>query len=250
MRRRAALALACLAGQARAQAGVLHLTIDTGSMVPAEAIAGALKARSIRANFFLANEPTLAGQPRALDPAFAAFWRARAAEGHSFGTHTWRHWTLSEDLVDGRIRYRAPGWIAALGGGGTEERLDRAGFAAELARPAEAFEAMTGKKLGRLWRAPGGRTTKRSLEWAGAQGLQHIGWTDAGFLGDELDSERYPNRVLLERALARIRGGDVLLLHLGTRSRKEPFVQVVEPLLDGLLAKGFRFALLDEGVRT
>lgn len=216
-------------------------------MVPAERIGAALAARRIRATFFVANEPTLVGGPRALDPVYAPFWKARAGEGHAFGSHTWRHWTLTEDTGDGRVRYRAPGWIAALGGGGPEERLDRSGFESELRRPGEAFAAMTGRALDPLWRAPAGRTTRRSLEWAERSGLRHVGWSEAGFLGDELDSERYPNRVLLERALARIGDGDVLLLHLGTRSRREPFVEVVEPLLDGLLAKGFRFETLRAG---
>ena len=75
-----------------------------------------------------------------------------------------------------------------------------------------------------------------------------MGWSRAGFLGDELPSDRYPNRVLLERALRDLRDGDVMMMHLGIWSRKEPFVEVFEPLVTGLKAKGFCFATLAEGV--
>ena len=53
------------------------------------------------------------------------------------------------------------------------------------------------------------------LAAARACGYAHVGWSPAGFLGDELPSDKYPNRVLLERALKTIRPGDILLAHLG-----------------------------------
>ena len=39
-----------------------------------------------------------------------------------------------------------------------------------------------------------------------------MGWAPAGFLGDELPSERYPNAQLLQRGLAGIRQGDILVV--------------------------------------
>jgi hypothetical protein len=39
-----------------------------------------------------------------------------------------------------------------------------------------------------------------------------------------------------------------MMMHLGIWSRKEPFVEVFEPLVTGLKAKGFCFATLAAGV--
>lgn len=68
-----------------------------------------------------------------------------------------------------------------------------------------------------------------------------------GFLGDELPSDKYPNERLLNQALKNIRGGDILLAHLGIWSRQDPWAPaVLEPLITGLLEKGFCFGTLAE----
>jgi peptidoglycan/xylan/chitin deacetylase (PgdA/CDA1 family) len=84
------------------------------------------------------------------------------------------------------------------------------------------------------------------LAVAKACGFEHVGWSPAGFLGDELPSETAPNEALLKKALADIRAGDILLAHLGIWSRKDPFAPMLDPLLRGLKAKGFCFAPLRE----
>jgi len=66
-------------------------------------------------------------------------------------------------------------------------------------------------------------------------------------LGDELPSHQFPNAVLLQRALTHIRSGDILMAHLGIWSRQDPWAPaVLEPLIEGLKAKGFCFATLKE----
>jgi peptidoglycan/xylan/chitin deacetylase (PgdA/CDA1 family) len=78
-------------------------------------------------------------------------------------------------------------------------------------------------------------------------GFAHVGWADAGFLGDELPSDKFPNAMLLQRALSNIRSGDILMAHLGIWSRQDPWAPaVLEPLIEGLKAKGFCFATLKE----
>ena len=71
-------------------------------------------------------------------------------------------------------------------------------------------------------------------------------WAEAGFLGDELPSEKYPNRELLARALRDIRDGDVLMAHLGIWSRKDPYAPMLEPLITGLKERGLCFRTLRE----
>ena len=243
MRRALAAVLAVLtAAPAVAQPcrGTVYLTIDTGWSREAEEIAAILRRRNVRATLFVADEPTFRGD-RTLGPEWAAFWRARAAEGHVFASHTWRHWTFSGDPGPGRVRY------AARGGGGSEV-LDGPALCAELRRPTDALRAMVPEaQVLPLWRAPGGRTTPNALAMARACGLTHQGWTANGFLGDELDSGASPNAALLHRGATTVRPGEVMVMHWGVRSRREPFAGVLEPLIAGLQERGLCFATLPPG---
>jgi len=244
--RRAGVAMAAaFAGPAAGQpAAPVYLTIDTGWSREAETIAATLARRSIRATLFVADEPTYRGD-RTLDAAWAPFWRDRAAEGHAFASHTFRHWYFTGDPAPGRVRF------AARDGSGAEV-LDAAALAAELARPIERLrELAPAAAVLPLWRAPGGRLTPNARALATAAGLRHQGWTANGFWGDELDAAAYPNATLAARAIARTRPGEVVVLHWGVRSRRDPFARVLDQVLDGLLARGLHFAVLPpEGIAT
>jgi peptidoglycan/xylan/chitin deacetylase (PgdA/CDA1 family) len=244
MPRVSSLAFVCLvafalAASPRADAackGQVYLTFDTGHMAPAEDIAAILRKHDVRATFFLANERTRRGDT-SLDPAWAEFWRARAAEGHAFGNHTWRHWYFRRDV--------GPDKVAYVSVDGKTELLDQAAFCGEFKRVDDAFRQMTGRGLDPIWRAPGGRTTPRAVEFARACGYErHVHWAPAGFLGDELASEQHPNELLLKRALANIKAGDILMMHLGIWSRKDPYWPMLDPLLAGLKARGLCFSTL------
>lgn len=231
--------LACLVattqtGAATPCAGTVYLTLDTGNMRHAEAIATILDKHRVKATFFLAQEPTFRGD-HALDPSWAPYWRARAAEGHAFGSHTWRHGSFRADQPDGRVRYLVEG---------SPQLLDAAAICEELRQPDRRFRELTGRSLDPLWRAPGGRTTPLTLAAAEHCGYRHVGWAPAGFLGDELPSDRYPNERLLRQALDHIRNGDILMAHLGIWSRKDPFAPMLDPLIAGLKARGLCFATL------
>jgi peptidoglycan/xylan/chitin deacetylase (PgdA/CDA1 family) len=64
-------------------------------------------------------------------------------------------------------------------------------------------------------------------------------------LGDELPSETFSNAMLLKKALRDIRGGDILMAHLGIWSRKDPWAPAnLEPLIVGLKERGFCFETL------
>ena len=72
-----------------------------------------------------------------------------------------------------------------------------------------------------------------------------MGWAAAGFLGDELPSEKFSNDALLKKALRDVRSGDILMAHLGIWSRKDPWAPaVLEPLIVGLKERGFCFETL------
>ncbi len=226
-------------GQPRC-AGTLYLTIDTGWSREAERIADILRRHGVRATLFVADEPTFRSDTT-LSDTWAPFWRARAAEGHVFASHTWRHWYFRSDPAPGQVRF-----VARSGGGA--EVLDQDRMCAELERPVAALKRMVPDAVVLpLWRAPGGIVTPNALRLGAACGLRHQGWTRNGFLGDELDSAQHPNAALLRRNLANIRAGEVLVMHWGVRSRREPFADILEPLVTGLLARGFCFEILPAG---
>lgn len=214
--------------------GVLYLTFDTGNMRHAELIADILARHHAKATFFVANEKTHRGD-HALDETWAPYWRARVAEGHAFGSHTWRHGSFRADR-NGQTAYRLMD--------GKTEMLDASAICTEIRQSDLRFKALTGRSLDPLWRAPGGRTTPLTLKAATACGYRHVGWAAAGFLGDELPSETYSNTHLVERALNTLKDGDIVMAHLGIWSRKDPFAPMLDPLLDALSARGFCFAPL------
>lgn len=219
----------------------LYLTFDTGHMGVAPLVAEVLARQQVRATFFLANEKTLDGGT-SLDDEWAPWWKARAGEGHAFGSHTFDHvyWVADAAQV---FRVKPSAGPQA----GQVLRWTAAHYCAELQRPADRFQAMTGQAMPRIFRAPGGKTSPALLAAAKACGWAHVPWSPAGFLGDELPSESHPNALLLKRALSDLRSGDILLAHLGIWSRQDPWAPaVLEPLIAGLKAEGFCFATLRE----
>lgn len=213
-------------------------------MQSAELIAEILKKHDVRATFFLSNEKTYRGD-FALDDSWAAFWRSRAAEGHGFGSHTWRHGRLFAG-PQGEIRYRPQFGEDS----GKTLVMSSAEFCAELQRVDQRFAQITQRRLDPIWRAPGGHTSAAALQAASACGYAHIHWSAAGFLGDELPSDRYPNKMLLDKALGTIRSGDILLAHLGIWSRRDPYAPMLDPLITGLKARGFCFEVLPDARLT
>jgi peptidoglycan/xylan/chitin deacetylase (PgdA/CDA1 family) len=118
-------------------------------------------------------------------------------------------------------------------------------YCQQIQASAQRLAQLTGQPALPLFRAPGGKTSPALLAAARQCGFAHVAWADAGFLGDELPSEKFSNQALLAKALKNIRSGDILMAHLGIWSRKDAWAPaVLEPLLSGLEARGFCFASL------
>jgi peptidoglycan/xylan/chitin deacetylase (PgdA/CDA1 family) len=222
----------------------VYLTFDTGHMETAPFIADVLRKHQVRVTFFAANEKTKTGDG-SLGQHWAAWWQARAQEGHEFASHTWDHTYWRADLPGDPPRFRVQPSAGPRAGQSSD--WTAAEYCAEIDKAASRLEALTGRKPLPLFRAPGGKTSSRFLAATRACGWQHVGWAPAGFLGDELPSERFPNAQLLQKALREIRAGDILVAHLGIWSRKDPWAPaVLEPLVVGLKERGFCFATLRE----
>ncbi len=231
-----------LAGNAVAQGTCskpVYLTFDTGHMGIAPLVADVLKRQDVRVTFFAAAERTETGGD-SLDTHWASWWRARAAEGHEFASHTYDHAYWRGDLKGIEPRFRIKPTAGAFAG--REFTWDAKQYCENITKAADRLAFVTGKKPLPLFRAPGGKTSPKLLQAAKSCGYEYVGWAPAGFLGDELPSEKYSNEKLLQQALDTIQPGDILLAHLGIWSRKDPWAPAdLEPLIVGLKAKGFCF---------
>ncbi len=218
----------------------VYLTFDTGGMQRAEWIAQLLRDQQVKATFFIANEKTFQGD-LALDDRWTSFWRDLVKDGHAFGSHTLRHGRILA-AEGGAIRYRPQFGEDA----GKILLMSPEAFCRELRSVEDRFFEMTQRRFDPLWRAPGGYTTPSAMTAATQCGYRHVGWSPAGFLGDELPSDRYPNKMLLQKALRDIRPGDILMAHLGIWSRQEVYAPMLEPLIVGLKEKGFCFLTIPQ----
>jgi peptidoglycan/xylan/chitin deacetylase (PgdA/CDA1 family) len=223
-------------------ANPVYLTFDTGHMGTAPLIADVLQRQNVKVTFFAAHERTQTGDG-SLGNHWAPWWKARAAEGHEFASHTYDHVYWRGDVKGVQPRFRMRPSSGAFEG--REFTWDAKKYCSQIAYAAERLGDYTGKKPLPLFRAPGGKTSPRLLEEARKCGFEHVGWSPAGFLGDELPSEKASNQALLQKALKDIRSGDILVAHLGIWSRKDPWAPaVLEPLIVGLKNKGFCFQTL------
>ena len=222
----------------------LYLTLDTGHMAVAPLVADVLARQQVRVTFFAANERTQVGDG-SLGDHWAPWWKARAAEGHEFASHTFDHVYWRGDVPGDPPRFRVR--ASAGPNEGRDFVWTATQYCEEIDRASRRLAQLTGKPPLPLFRAPGGKSSPRLLQAARSCGYEHVLWAPAGFLGDELPSETASNQALLGKALRDIRSGDILVAHLGIWSRKDPWAPaVLEPLLVGLKEKGFCFRTLRE----
>lgn len=223
----------------------LYLTFDTGHMEVAPLIAQVLQRQQVKVTFFAAHERTKEGDG-SLGEHWAPWWKARAAEGHAFASHTFNHTYWRADVgTDAAPAFRVQ--PSAGPRAGKTFTLGAGQYCQEITDAAQRLQALTEQPPLPLFRAPGGKTSARLLAVAESCGYAHVGWAPAGFLGDELSSERFSNPTLLQQALKNIRSGDILMAHLGIWSRKDAWAPVVlEPLIVGLKKRGFCFRTLRE----
>jgi peptidoglycan/xylan/chitin deacetylase (PgdA/CDA1 family) len=218
----------------------LYLTFDTGHMEVAQFIADTLNKHNVKVTFFTANEKTKDESTSLAKNWGEKFWAARGKEGHEFASHTWDHPVLMGDAKGVETKFIVQPTQGALAGRSFTWEPKK--YCEQLDLAKERIEFYSGKKALPLFRAPGGKTSPKLLAEAEKCGYKHVGWSPAGFLGDELPSERVSNDALLKQALKNIKPGDILMAHLGIWSRKDPWAPaVLEPLIVGLKEQGFCF---------
>jgi len=221
----------------------VYLTLDTGNMEIAPWMADVLNKHQVKVTFFVANEKTVDGKDSMSWDWGQKFWKARGQEGHDFASHTWDHVYWRSDVRGNDVQFVVQ--PSAGGLAGRSFTWPAAKYCAQVDQARDRIEEFTGKKTLPVWRAPGGKTSAKLTAAVAACGYKHVGWSPAGFLGDELSSEQVSNATLLKKALDTIQAGDILVAHLGIWTRKDPWAPAnLEPLIVGLKEKGYCFATL------
>lgn len=227
----------------------VYLTLDTGHMEVAPMMGDVLRRHQVKATFFAAHERTKSGDG-SLGQDWSGFWKTMAADGHAFASHTFDHVVWRADIAGADTAGPKPTLRVKPTAGplqGQEQVYTAAQYCEQIQKAASVLQRYTGQKTLPLFRAPAGKTSPNLLAAAKACGYVHVGWADAGFLGDELPSAQFSNAMLLKKALRDIRSGDILMAHLGIWSRKDPWALAnLEPLIVGLKGKGFCFQTLRE----
>ncbi len=208
------------------------LTFDGGSDPgDTDHILEVLRGRGASATFFLTGE-FIRRNPDAV--------LRIAAASHEIGNHTWSHPHLTTWTRNRRHE--------------TLPAVDRATLLRELTATARAFEALAGRPMAPLWRAPYGEVNAQLLRWAGEAGWSHVGWTrdDAGgrhtldsldWVADRsarnyLDSAQISARILSFGAGGDGLSGGIVLMHLSTR-REDRGVARLGSLIDALRERGY-----------
>jgi peptidoglycan/xylan/chitin deacetylase (PgdA/CDA1 family) len=174
----------------------IYLTFDTGNMAVAQDVARILRDQDVKATFFLANEKTFR-HDYALDDSWKIFWNTIVKDGHQIGSHTYNHTYWIRDIGHDKVLVKPQFGPSA----GKKLELSNTQFCRELQLVDDQFKRLTGSSLSKIWRAPGGKTSARLIEFGKVCGFTHIAWSPAGFLGDELPSEQFSNPTLLKKAL-------------------------------------------------
>ncbi len=180
----------------------LALTFDDGPAAATGRILRILKEEDVPAAFFTI------GNRVDSSPQIVARWQA---EGHLIGTHSYGH-SFHFD------------WKSA---GAMQEEIERA---------IATVQRITGQTP-RLFRPPYGVTNPALARAVRRSGVYSIGWSLRSF-----DTRAKSGEALLKRLLARVRGGDVMLLH----DSVEVTADILTAFIRACREQGFIFVRLDQ----
>ncbi|PKW10820.1 Peptidoglycan/xylan/chitin deacetylase, PgdA/CDA1 family [Streptomyces sp. 1222.5] len=184
------------------QAKCIALTFDAGPSENSPALLDILKEKKVPATFFLLGKRHIEKYPELV--------KRMAAEGHEVASHTWDHKILTR-ISDAQIR-------------------------AELKRPNDEIERLTGRKP-TLMRPPQGRTDADVHEICKELGLAEVLWSVTAKDYTTEDSDLITQRVLDQAS----RDGIILLhdIYKGT-------VPAVPGIIDALKERGYVFVTVPQ----
>lgn len=213
--------------------GRVAITFDGGSYGNgAERILEVLRERKLKATFFLTGE---------FMKRFPEITRRIASDAHEVGNHCYSHPHLTTFAQNHR-QDTLPG-------------LTREFLIEELHKNEELFAKLTGERMVPLWRAPYGEQNETIRLWASEAGYRHVSWTydpktrksldGLDWVSDRdsalyLSSNQIVRKILsFDRETEMGLSGGIVLLHLGSERKEDPFYPKLGKLIDGLEEKGY-----------
>ncbi|MEU0036566.1 polysaccharide deacetylase family protein [Streptomyces sp. NPDC006333] len=184
------------------EAKCIALTFDAGPSEHSAELLDILKEKKVPATFFLLGKRHIEKYPELV--------RRMAAEGHEVASHTWDHKILT--------------------------RIEPDEIRAELRRPNDAIEKLTGRRP-TLMRPPQGRTDDTVQKICREMGLSEVLWSVTA-----KDYKTYDPKVIQERVLKQSTRDGIILLHdlyPGT-------VPAVPGIIDALKERGYVFVTVPQ----
>jgi len=220
------------------------ITFDGGSYSNAASrILDVLAERGLKATFFLTGE---------FMKRYPDITRRIANEGHEVGNHMYNHLHLTTFAKNYR-QDTLPGI--------TRELVQK-----ELIKNEKLFHEITGKKMVKLWRAPYGEQNATIRSWAHQVGYRHVSWTydpktkksldGLDWVSDRhsalyLSSEDIVKKIIsFDSETKRGLDGGIVLLHLGTDRKNDPFYPKLGELIDRLQEKGYKVGSVTQVLGT
>ncbi len=214
------------------------ITFDGGSYSnAAERILEVLNRRGLKATFFLTGE---------FIKRYPDVTRQIASAGHEVGNHMYSHPHLTTFAENFRQEV-LPG-------------VTREFVIEELKKNEELFEGLTGKKMVPLWRAPYGEQNETIRQWAGQAGYRHVSWTFDPKTRKSLDgldwvsdtdsalyltSDQIVRKILsFDRETDMGLAGGIVLLHLGSERKIDPFYPKLDTLIEQLEKRGYKLGMV------
>jgi peptidoglycan/xylan/chitin deacetylase (PgdA/CDA1 family) len=191
---------------------VVALTFDAGTNADAvPTILATLRREGVPATFFLTGN---------FVRDFPAAARSIAAAGFRIGDHTITHPHLT--------------------------RLGDAAVRQEIIGAAQQITSVTGKNPAPLFRFPYGDADTRTIAVANQAGYVPVRWT-VDTLGWEGTAGHSSAAVVVSRALAAARPGEIVLMHVGSNPDDHTTfdADALPQVISGLRAQGYSFVTLD-----
>jgi peptidoglycan/xylan/chitin deacetylase (PgdA/CDA1 family) len=209
------------------------VTFDGGSYSnAAQRILDVLAKRDLKATFFLTGE---------FMNHYPEVTRRIADEGHEVGNHTYSHLHLTTFEKNFK-QDTLPG-------------ISKEVLLAELRKNEALYEELTGAMMVKLWRAPYGEQNETIRNWASSEGYQHVSWTydpktrksldGLDWVSDQASALYLTSEEIIEKIISfdsqtemGLAGG-IVLLHLGSERKDDPFHPKLGQLIDKLREKGY-----------
>lgn len=182
---------------------VVALTFDDGPLnSTTPEILNILKEKNVKATFFVVGERA---------KKFPALIEQEVKDGHEIGNHTYSH-----------------PWLTTLKGNRITEEIEKTEDALFEIAPKPS-----------LFRPPGGKYNKRTLDLARSKGYSIILWSI-----DTEDWRSPPVGKVVDSVMRNIKPGSIILLHDG--KYPSPTIESLTFIIDNLKSRGYQFVTVSE----